>query len=407
MTADFNSDTILIENFDASAQMKLFLTLKQNRFSGQLCFKNLQNLEWVFFIYLGRIIYATGGKHSVRRWRRNLTSYMPQIARQLQQELQAIDLENSGDILLTWDYHLLNLWVTKKKVDLEQVTKNIRALTSEILFDFNQANTVSFHLIEQHQQSFQPLAMIDSEQQINHSEKLWQKWQDLNFEKISPDLAPKIIDLPKLQANTSEKTYRVLTRLLDGKHSIRDLAVQKQSDELTFLRSILPYMQLGTVDFVEIPDIPYPIAIPETSVKQQSDTKATTGDRKLLIACVALSHVMSQVMAKVATVAGYEFMGQVDPMEAMPLLLDSKPDIIFLDIELPGLSGYEMCTQLRQLDYFSKTPIILFGRNITLIERMKSKMSGSSELFQQSMDMKFILDLIQKYAKPLVRETSP
>lgn len=398
MVADFNPDIIPIDNFDASKQMRLFQVLKQNLFNGQISFKNSQDLEWVFFFYLGRIIYGTGGKHPVRRWRRNLVTYLPEIAKELPQELKAINLEQPSEIWLTWDYHLLNIWIKQEKINLEQVTQYIRGLTGEILFDLAQANKVSFHLTTQKKQSFQPLAMIDAEQQIIPAGKLWRKWQGIGFQDILPDLAPNIANAQALEEISSEKTYQALTRLLNGKHTIRDLAVQKQVSYLTFLRSIISYIQLGDIELLEILDIPCPLTISDNNIKQQLTTEKIANTQKPLIACVTSGSIMNQVMTKVALVFGCELIGATNSMEAIPLLLDSKPDIIFLDIEFPNLSGYEICTQLRQLEYFSKTPIILFGRNIGLIERMKSKMSGASELFQQSIDVKAIANLVQKYA---------
>jgi two-component system, chemotaxis family, response regulator PixG len=407
MTVDFSPDITPIENFDASKQTKLFQALKHNRFSGQLSFKNAQNIEWSFFLYLGRIIYGTGGKHPTRRWRRNLVIYLPQIAKELSQQLKAISLEQTAEIYLTWDYHLLHLWVQQQKINLEQVTQYIRGLTSEILFDVTQANSVSFHLTTEKTQSFQPLAMIDAQQQIVLMQKFWQKWQGIGFQDISPDLVPNIVNSFAIKEISSEKTYQGLTRLIDGKHTIRDLAVQKQVDYLTFLRSIMSYIQLGDIQLSEILDIPCPIAIPEATVKNQLTiehigseyiSELTNNPQKLLIACVTNSSIMYQVMTKVVLALGCEFVGENHSLNAMPLLLDSKPNLIFLDIELPNFSGYEICSQLRQLEYFSQTPIILLGRNIGLIERMKSKMSGASELFQKSMDVKAFLHLVQKYS---------
>lgn len=416
MTADFNPDIIPIKEFNASKQMKLFQALKQNRFSGQLSFKNTQDTEWLFFLYLGRIIYATGGKHPVMRWRRNLARYIPQIAKQLQEELKTVtdysdstgrnllqplvNLEGKSEIWLTWDYHLLHLWNKQQKLSLEQVTKNIRGLTNEILFDLIQVNTVSFYLTPQKKLLFQPLAMIDAEQQIAQTKRFWQKWQELGFSEILPNLAPIIVNSQTLQETASEKTYQFFTKLLDGKHTIRDLAFQKQTSSLIFLRSIFPYIQLGDIKLLDIADIPCPVTIPKISVEHHSVAEIPK-TQKLAIACVTISPIMTQIMTKVTTVAGYNMISESDSLQAMPLLLDSKPDIIFLDTELEGLSGYEICTQLRQLNYFSKTPIILLARNITLIERMKSKMSGASELFQQSMDVKAVLNLVQKYGQLL------
>lgn len=401
MTADFNPDIIPIEDFNASRQMRLFQALKLNRFSGQLSFKNAQEIEWIFFLYLGRIIYGTGGKHPVRRWRRNLVTYLPQIAKDLPQELKAINLEQESEILLIWDYHLLNIWHKEQKINIEQVAQYIKGLTGEILFDLAQANKISFHLKAQKKQYFQPLAMIDAEQQIISTEKFWKKWQALDFQKIFPDLAPNIINAQAIQEIASEKTYQALVRLLDGKHSIRDLAVQKQTDYLTFLRSIMTYIQLGDIELLEIPDIAYPIAIGDTTVKPESTIEDTNKINQLIIACITNSSIMNQVLAKVALVFDYKFISENNSMQAIPVLLDSKPDLIFLDIELSGVSGFELCTQLRQLEFFNKTPIILFGRNISLVEKMKSKMSGASDLLQQSIDIKAISDLVQKHASLL------
>ena len=397
MAADFNPDIVPIKNFDAFKQKMLFQALKQNRFSGKLHFKNAQDIEWIFFLYLGRIVYVTGGRHPTRRWRRNIITYFPQIAEKLQQELQLVNFNNSTDIVLTWDYYLLLLWVKQKKINLERVTKYIRALTNEVLFEINQANTVSFQLFAQEKPSFQPLAMIDAQKQIAHAAKVWQQWIELGFKNILPDLAPQIVNFETLKESSSEKRYQFLTAVLDGKHSIRDLAFQKKTNNATFLRSIFHYLQMGDIDLSEISDIPIPVTVTKASEKQQSAKQNIQKEKKPLIVCVAVNPVMNRIMEKVAQVANYDFISEKNYIEAMPLLLDSKPDIIFLDIELPGMNGYEICAQLRKVEDFKKSPIILLGKNITLVERMKSKMSGASELFQQSMDIRSLLNLIKKY----------
>ena len=165
------------------------------------------------------------------------------------------------------------------------------------------------------------------------------------------------------------------------------------------MRLIYPYLKLGAIDFLEVTDIPCPIAIAETYFYKKSTTKDGKQTKKVLITCVAINPIMSQIIAKVAMIMDCYFVEENDSMRAMALLLDCKPDLIFLDLGLPDLSSYELCTELRKLNYFKKTPIVLIGRNIGLIERMKAKMSGASELLEQSMDIQSLLDLVQKYIK--------
>ena len=47
--------------------------IKHKHFSGRILLKSLLGQEWCLYIYLGRILYATGGSHPIRRWVRNTT----------------------------------------------------------------------------------------------------------------------------------------------------------------------------------------------------------------------------------------------------------------------------------------------------------------------------------------------
>ncbi len=418
MTAKSNSETILIEDFSASEQIGLFQRLKQEHFSGQLHIQELnQQRKWVFFLYVGRILYGTGGLHNVRRWRRNLTSYLPHIASQLQQELENINPQIFEQIPITWDYQLLHFWVEQEKVRREQANKVIRATITEILFDISQLGKTNYYLKPQEDLNSQQLVMIDSERQIIEAWKLWQTWKEANLAEISPDLAPVIIQPEQLKKNTSEKTYEVLTRLLDGKHSLRDLAIQKKTNPLTFTRSLMPYLQLGLLKLVEISDIPLPFVLSnknsdaESSIQDLSSLSSSSAENlsisesfstsgtsaTKLVAYVAHNPLMSKIMAQVIKASGYDLISETDSINAIAIFLDRKPDIILIDIELSGINGYELCSQLRQINCFRETPIILFSRSINPIDRVKAKMAGCSELFSKSTETKSILELLNKY----------
>ena len=67
-------------------------------------------------------------------------------------------------------------------------------------------------------------------------------------------------------------------------------------------------------------------------------------------------------------------------------------------MELTEVSGYDLCTTLKQLDYLNEIPIILFSKNVSLVDRVKAKMAGSSELLNQPLEAKLVLSTIAKYA---------
>lgn len=418
MTAKSNSEAMLIEDFSASAQINLFQRLKKDRFSGQLHIQELNiRQKWVFFLYVGRIIYAIGGAHSVRRWRRNLTSYLPQIASQLQQEIEDVEPKIFKHMAISWDHQLLNFWVDREKIQRDQATEVIRSNVTEILFDISQIGKATCYLEPQEDLNAQQLVMIDSEQQIIKAWKLWQTWKEANLADTHPDLAPVITQPEQLREKASEKTYETLTRLLTGKHSLRDLAIQKKTNVITIARIIRPHLKLKFLELIEISDIPIPFALPNnnsynqpkisdlsslsSSPAEKTNTPESTpvfdNSSNKLVAYVTRNPLMAKIMAQIIKGSGYSLISDTDHVNAIAVFLDRKPDIIFIDTELSGINGYELCSQLRQIDCFREIPIILFSKNVNPLDRVKAKMSGCSELFSKSTQSKSVLEILNQY----------
>lgn len=416
MSSDGNPYLISIKDFVASKQIRLFQGLKQNCFSGQLIIEDTQKRTWTFFLYLGRILYLRGGIHNTRRWRRSLVTHLPQIACRLQQELKSLESLASNDIEISWDYSLLSIWVEEEKINREDVTKMIRYLSAEVIFDITQAKEITYQLEPREKYQNQPLAMIDSEQQIIEAWKHWQSWQQANLTDISPNLVPIIEKSEQLREHTSPKTYQALRRLLDGKHSLRDLALQKQKDVLLMTRSLMPYIQLKFLKLIEIPDINTPIVInqeldtfdppteteesyfPASDMETSNLSKFLSMERQIpVIACVDENASVCEAIGKIVIQAGYSFKAEKEPLRALAFLLALKPDFIFIDWLMPELNGYELCAQLRQLSSFRDTPIVVFSSNINLIDRVKAKMAGCSELLEKSLEAQPILNIIAKY----------
>ena len=55
----------------------------------------------------------------------------------------------------------------------------------------------------------------------------------------------------------------------------------------------------------------------------------------------------------------YEVVETGDPEQAVALALEHKPDAILMDLMMPGFSGFELCSSLRDLSYTSRIPIFV------------------------------------------------
>lgn len=73
------------------------------------------------------------------------------------------------------------------------------------------------------------------------------------------------------------------------------------------------------------------------------------------------------------------------------------PDIIFINIELAEFSGYDLCSWLRETDVFSHTPIILYSKTIGSGDWVKAKRAGCSQLIDEYLEAKLILNTIANY----------
>jgi two-component system, chemotaxis family, response regulator PixG len=397
MTIEPTQYQLQIKDFAAAKQAQLFQSLKTQGFSGKVCLKSPTEREWVFYLYVGRILYATGGNHQVRRWRRNLTTCLPRIASNLSEELANIDV-NAPNLQDCWEYELLCLWVEQKKISGEDATKMIRRILTDIFFDISQAGEVGFRRTSG-QSLGKQLAVLDAQKSIVEAWKLWNEWQGAKLENRSPNSAPVIKRPEQLRVRTEPKTYEALTKLLDGEHTFLDLALQMNRNAIQVTRSLMPYIQMNFVDTVEIADLPMPIVFNKTEENRgESPTEARPRKPKqeTLIACIDDSPLICQAMEKIITAEGYRFIGESNDLRALPLMLERKPDLMFIDLMMPNTNGYELCAQLRRLVFFKTTPIVIFTSNASLMDKVKAKMVGCTTLLNKPVDGKTILKTISQ-----------
>lgn len=379
--------TVPIKGFFASEQTSLFNTLKKEQFSGELLLVAPSKAEWYFYLCLGRIIYATGGEHPVRRWRRNLAANIPEIAtdqKYLEQEINFISPET---VKFSWEYELVRRWLLEGRATREQVIKMVKNIVAEIFFDLNQVPEISVNFnnnvnITMDEQIF----LLDASQVIVPAWQQWEGWRNAKLGDRSPNKAPVIRQPEELQRKTTPKIYAAFNKLLNGRNTLRDLALTLKQD-LTRLGSLLlPYIQQGYIELVTVADLPSPLS-PKTIIPTKTSP---------LIACIDDNPVICQTMATIVE-PKYRFLGITESIKAIAEILASKPDLIFLDLMMPNANGYQICSSLRKLSLFRQTPIIIITANDSMLQRMRTKMIGASDFMTKPFEPTEVINLIQKY----------
>ncbi|MEQ8540450.1 MAG: response regulator [Coleofasciculus sp. D1-CHI-01] len=393
MTVKSIKPNVSFSLFTASKQVQFIQTLKRIRFSGHLILTSPDDQKWVFYLCQGSLMYATGGTHPVRQWLRNVAAHSPQLRLDrltIQRDLSEF---NQANCQTCWQYYLLSLWVKQQKITPEQTKNLIQSVITEVLFDIAHAKQTTYQIKQDNTLSTQ-LPVIDVENAIAQANQRWQAWHHDVVADYSPNLAPVIRQPKALEARTSEAVYQLLSKLLDGKHTLRDVAVQMKRDVLQVTRSLLPYIRWGLVELISIPDLPSP-------VKQESpeNPSTTTQSTQPLIACVDDSPLVCHTMEKLLTASGYRSLVIDDGLRAIALLIARKPDVIFLDLVMPNTNGYEICAKLRKLQAFQTTPIVILTGKDGIVDRVRAKLVGASDFLNKPIDAGTVLNVISQHLK--------
>jgi two-component system, chemotaxis family, response regulator PixG len=178
---------------------------------------------------------------------------------------------------------------------------------------------------------------------------------------------------------------------------------------LLLTRSLTRYIQTGIVELIELPDLKLPKisnkVLPDRPGKSLSAPSSRSRPAKAkLVICIDDSPQVCELMRSIVTDAGYRFIAIQDSTQALPRLLENKPDLIFLDLVMPKANGYEVCGQIGRISSLSKTPIIMLTSKDGLLDRLRSKVVGASEFICKPITKAAIDSLLDKYIGSLISE---
>jgi len=97
--------------------------------------------------------------------------------------------------------------------------------------------------------------------------------------------------------------------------------------------------------------------------------------------------------------AGYEVFTAADGFEAMSLITDHHPDIIFVDIMMPRLDGYQTCSLIKNNRRYRETPVIMLSSKDGLFDRARGRIAGSEEHVNKPFTQQDLIAVINKHVR--------
>ncbi len=96
--------------------------------------------------------------------------------------------------------------------------------------------------------------------------------------------------------------------------------------------------------------------------------------------------------------AGCDVLTAIDGFEALAIIADSRPDVIFVDIMMPRLDGYQTCALIKNNTEFKQIPVIMLSSKDGLFDRARGRIVGSEQYLTKPFTKNELLDAIKKYA---------
>jgi two-component system, chemotaxis family, response regulator PixG len=426
---------------------------RSQQFTGLVKVNGQNGHQWVIYYLLGRIVWTKSRIHSLRRWQRHLAIHSPVFFEQITQPV-SLSYES-------WNYASLARLVKLKQFRRDQFSKVVESCIIEDLFDILQVGTVQqaqlgkslSHEVHSKEASVIPFIMLQQELVWQDAQQEWLVWEQAGLAKFSPDWAPTITQLETLREQTPPQTFQTLTTFVDGQNTLRDLASKFRQPIIPLTKSILPYVSRKMLGLIEIPDLvenashgfgtellavnntvaeQTPLLLAEDDVlsiktnqhpllpnisprpNTQSLSQTIGGteqsyhktplNRKLnnkapRIIYIDDSPADSRAMCEIVEELGYQYSNISDPLQALPLLIEYKPKLIFLDLVMPIANGYEVCSQIRRISALKEIPVIIVTSNDGIADRVRARLVGASGFLGKPIQHKKVAKVIRKHLR--------
>src|SRR3974390_115935 len=128
----------------------------------------------------------------------------------------------------------------------------------------------------------------------------------------------------------------------------------------------------------------------------------TSGKPKLTVLKVVViddSKTIRRTAETLLAKEGCEVFTAVDGFDALSKIADHKPDIIFVDIMMPRLDGYQTCALIKHNNNFKQTPVIMLSSKDGLFDRARGRIVGSEQYLTKPFTKDELVGAIHRHVR--------
>lgn len=305
--------------------LSLFAQVTSQQISG--CLRVTSGaVVWFIFLEKGNLSFASNSINPFERLDRHLNQLslqVPALVSAVRAQARSLFEQSKNNSLIPPDYLAVRWLVEQHYLNASQTAHLVSELAKEVFESLLRVNEGSYELIEnQTAADFPTMCQLELRPLVEHCQAQLRR-----------------------QSVARSSTF-----------SFQD-APSPESLEATYGSSSDP-----TIGIEELPTPPEPNAL----------------RGGYTIACIDDSPTVLQAINSFLEDSNLSIVMINDPLKALIQIIRCKPDLILLDVGMPNLDGYELCSMLRRHPNLKATPIVMVTGNTGFIDRAKAKLVGAS-----------------------------
>lgn len=326
------------------------------------------SVVWQLFVRGGQLAYATSATRKTERLQCLIRTTHAELARK---QFGDDRCEYSG--LCQW-WHGAGLPMSRLRQLL--VRLSLEALVQALAIpkatvEFDKASKVEPVLIE--------TSLDEIPSPLWQMALQWQQWRDpiaspftrLYLESQSREaFADLCAQTPTpLKADIDpQQLAAAAAKLLQQQPSVYQLARDLKSSPQNVVNWLQPFLAANTI---------VPLQGEHTQLLSGDDDAGTsTPDPSHRIACIDDSKTIQRQVRSILEMSGFEVLSITEPAQALTSLVRQKPAAILMDVNMPDIDGYELCSMLRQSRQLRDIPIIMLTGRDGILDRLRAKTLG-------------------------------
>ncbi|PZV12277.1 MAG: response regulator [Pseudanabaena sp.] len=428
MSADIDLDEISKEQKQSAKEL-----LKSLELSRSGCVYVIRDrIRWSFYIDRGKLVYASHSLDSFERLERHLRALsreVPNLDDKLRSQLRLMFDDPSPDTakykvtteILCIEY-LAILWLVEENhLSKPMAGKLVARIIQEVveaflcLPDGNFGGSHYGHFLKETYCSL-PIDRI-----LEVVTQRLKSWYNLGPAIISPYQCPYLVSQKSAEKRMSPETVQRLSRVLRG-FNFCQLGALLSKDPLAIAKQLAPLISDGAI-LLRAPLPPFNMLPPtyylapaeeRENIEKLSETfenDTSTGEdessisqiftrqasKTWKIVCIDDSESMLSIISSYLGNEDFQVTLIQDSMKALLKITSIRPDLILLDIGMPNVDGYQLCSLIRKSSALKDIPIVMVTGNKGLIDRARARIAGATDYLTKPFVQNDLLKMIMRH----------